>query len=70
MNVGQLRELLAELPAKHDDAPLLVEGCDHSYNGATAKFCDVAQHKRDFYEYYDDSNLSPGEKRTKGLVIL
>jgi hypothetical protein len=73
MKVKDLLPLVMKAAQAHPDAEvLLMGGHDHSYNRVDeARITDVEtdQKEKEFHEYYDRANLSPGGKRAKGFVI-
>jgi len=68
MKVRQLRHMLKSLPG--DMEIVTVGGSDHSY----IKLCcagtrNAEEFEGEYYEYYDDRNMSEGGKKVKVLVL-
>ena len=70
MTVGELKKILEEIP--DDNLPILKPSRDHSYTPIYhAEVCDVAYHSniREWFEYFSDEHMSPGEEKQRALVV-
>lgn len=71
MTVGELKSVIEKLP---DDAPVLIPGSDHSYHlvghaDTEATRSGRGRHSYDYYEYYSEEDLEPGETKVSALIL-
>lgn len=69
MTVGELRKFVADYAHLEDSVPVLVGYGDHSYRRASLEVRHVERYKGEYYEYFDDLNMSDGAKKVIGVVV-
>lgn len=71
MTVGDLRKAMKDLP---DNMPVLTPGHDHSFfPAAEAKAACVEfapnSNGGDWFEYWDDNNMSEGSEKKQAFIV-
>lgn len=77
MTVKALKQYLSELPPEFDEVVLLKPSGDHSYSLCRPRMEDAervatsraGQRPYEYYEYFDDLNMSPTGQQIKALVF-